>query len=161
MDRQRTFSWQDPGAVAERARTMSGLEFLRSIAGRQVAQAAPVAECLGFQLVEVEEGRVVFELLPAEHHYNPIGSVHGGVLATLCDSAAGAAVHSTLPRGVGYTTLEIKVSFVRGVGAATGVVRCEGRVLAAGSRVATAEARLTDGAGKLFAHCTSTCLILK
>src|SRR6187455_3359354 len=93
--RTRTFSWPDPTATAGAARGAVGVDFLRSIAGRQLQQAAPIAECLGFQLVEVEVGRVVFELLPAEFHYNPIGSVHGGVLCTLADSAAGAAVHST------------------------------------------------------------------
>src|SRR5262245_48178078 len=115
MTRQRTFTWPDPTAVAAQAREGSGLEFLQAIAGRGRPQAAPVAECLGFELVEAEHGRVVFELTPAEYHYNPIGSVHGGVLATLCDSAAGAAVHSTLRAGEGYASLEIKVSFLRPV----------------------------------------------
>jgi uncharacterized protein (TIGR00369 family) len=161
MTQTRTFQWTDPVEVAARAKKMAGLEFLRSIAGRDVVQAAPVAECLGFQLVEVEPGRVAFELVPGEHQYNPIGTVHGGVVATLCDSAAGAAVHSLLPEGVGYTTLEIKVSFLRPVTVATGRLRCEGVVLANGSRVATSEARLVDSAGKLYAHATSTCLILR
>jgi uncharacterized protein (TIGR00369 family) len=160
MTKSRTFEWADPGAVAADARRQPGVEFLRSIAGRERLQAAPVAECLGFQLVEAEVGRVVFELRPAEFHFNPIGSVHGGVLATLCDSAAGAAVHSVLPEGVGYTTLEIKVSFLRPVGIDTGLLRCEGTVLSRGSRVAVSEARLTDAAGKLYAHATSTCLVL-
>jgi uncharacterized protein (TIGR00369 family) len=161
--RTRAFAWTDPTAIAERARRQGGLEFLRSIAGRDVAQAAPVAECLGFQLVEVEEGRVVFELAPAEWHYNPLGTVHGGVIATLCDSAAGAAVHSTLPMGCMYTTLEIKVAFLRALTSSRGGpdrVRCEGLVLARGRRVSTAEARLVDASGKLYAHATSTCLVL-
>lgn len=158
--RSRTFEYDDPSFVARAARDASGLQFLRSIAGRDRRQAAPVAECLGFTLVDVEPGRVVFELTPAEHQYNPLGSVHGGVIATLCDSAAGAAVHSTLAAGVGYTTLELKTAFLRAVTAETGVLRCEGAVLSAGRRVAYAEARLVDAAGKVYAHATSTCLIL-
>jgi uncharacterized protein (TIGR00369 family) len=158
--RSRTFAWSDPAEVASSARRTSGLEFLRSIAGRDRPQAAPVAECMGFSLLEAGEGRAVFELVPDEFHYNPIGVVHGGVLATLLDSAAGASVHSTLAVGEAYTSLEIKVSFIRAVTEATGPVRAEGRVIARGSRVATVEAQLVDGGGKLLAHATSTCLIL-
>src|SRR5438105_2622974 len=106
MSRSRTFQWVDPRGVAEEARSRTGLEFLRSIAGREGPQAAPVAQCLDFQLVDVEPGRVTFEMTPAEFHFNPLGTVHGGVLCTLCDSAMGAAVHSTLPAGTMYTTLE-------------------------------------------------------
>jgi uncharacterized protein (TIGR00369 family) len=161
MTHARTFQWQDPTEIAARAKDQAGLDFLRSIAGRELLQAAPIAECLGFQLVEVDPGRVVFELLPAPYHYNPIGCVHGGVLATLCDSAAGAAVHSKLPAGVGYTTLEIKVSFLRAVTVATGLLRCEGTILAEGSRVMTSQARLLDAEGRACAHATSTCLVLR
>lgn len=160
MERQRTFRWQDPRTVAQNARALAGLDFLRAIAGRDRPQAAPVAECLSFALVLVEPGRVVFELTPAEFHYNPIGSVHGGVLATLCDSAAGAAVHSRLPAGTGYTTLEVKVSFLKAVTADSGTLTCEGTVLQIGSRVAASQAHLRDAAGALVAHATSTCLIL-
>lgn len=160
MTRSRTFVWNDPTGVAAQGRATSGLAFLRSIAGRGIVQAAPIAQCLGFELVEVEQGRVVFESVPGEHMYNPLGGVHGGVIATLLDSAAGAAVHSTLPEGVGYTTLELKVSFMKPVTAQTGVVRAEGTVVSQGSRVAYSEARLVDAAGKVLAHATSTCLIL-
>ena len=106
-------------------------------------------------------GKVTFFLQPEEYHYNPIGSVHGGVIATLLDSAVGCAVHSTLPAGVWYTTLEIKVSYIKAVTAKTGLLRCEGTVLSAGRQVATAEGRLIDSQGKLYAHATTTCLILK
>jgi len=160
MNRSRTFQWRDPREVSAEGRRQSGVDFLRSIMGRGIPQAAPVAECLGFELVDGDAGRVVFELLPAEFHYNPIGTVHGGVLATLCDSAAGAAVHSTLRVGEAYTTLEIKVNFIRPVTVETGRVRCEGKVISRGNRIATSEAHLTDEAGKLYAHATSTCLIL-
>ena len=160
MSSSRTFTWTPPDEVAARARQTDGLTFLRSICGADRAQAAPVAQCLDFQLVEVEHGRVVFALVPAGFHFNPIGTVHGGVLATLCDSAAGASVHSTLAAGEAYTSLEIKVSFLRAVTVATGPVRCEGTVLTRGGRVATAQAHLRDAAGALYAHATSTCLIL-
>ena len=115
---------------------------------------------MGFALTEVETGRAVFECEPSESHYNPIGSVHGGVISTLLDSALSCAVHSTLPAGTGYTTAELKVNFVRPVVAATGRLRAEGRVIHAGGRLATAEARLTDAAGKLYAHAVGTCLVL-
>jgi uncharacterized protein (TIGR00369 family) len=160
MTRERTFTWSDPASVAAQAREGSGLEFLQAIAGRGRPQAAPICACLGFELVDGDHGRAVFELTPAEYHYNPIGSVHGGVLATLCDSATGAAVHSTLRPGEAYASLEIKVSFLRPVGIDTGLLRCEGTVLSRGARVVVSEARLTDGAGKLYAHASSTCLVL-
>ncbi|MBC8075392.1 MAG: PaaI family thioesterase, partial [Chloroflexales bacterium] len=98
---------------------------------------------------------------PAEYHYNPIGSVHGGVAATLCDSAMACAIHTTLPAGVGYTTLELKVNFVRPITVQTGRVTCEGTLIHMGGRVATAEARLTDASGALYAHATTTCLVLR
>jgi uncharacterized protein (TIGR00369 family) len=158
--RSRTFTWHDPEQSAAIGRTMSGLECLTAIQ-RGELPPPPVAAMLGMQVSEVAPGRVVFTLEPAEFHYNPIGAVHGGVLTTLFDSAMGCAVHSRLPQGVGYTTLEVKVNFVRPVTVATGLVRCEGTVLALGSRVATAEARLFDVRGKLLGHATTTCLIMR
>jgi uncharacterized protein (TIGR00369 family) len=113
------------------------------------------------RFVEVEEGRAIFEGEPTEYHYNPIGVVHGGLAATLLDSAMGCAVHSMLPVGVGYTTLEIKVNYLRALTSETGTVRAEGRVIKVGGRVAVAEGRITDAAGNLYAHSTTTCLILR
>ena len=137
----------------------SGLERMRAILeGR--APAAPIQALLGFDLVEVAEGRVAFVCTPTAQMANPMGSVHGGVAMTLLDSATGAAVHSTLAAGQHYATLEMKVNLVRVVTAETGEVRAEGSILHRGSRVATAEGRLTDAAGKLLAHATSTCLIM-
>jgi uncharacterized protein (TIGR00369 family) len=121
--------------------------------------APPISELMGFRLVEAELGRAVFEMTPGPQHYNPIGSVHGGIALTLLDSAMGCAVHTLLEAGVGYTTLEVKTNFVRPITADTGAIRCEGTVLHRGSRVATAEGRLTDPAGKLLAHGSTTCLI--
>lgn len=160
MSQSRTFEWTDPLEVASQARQQSGLEFLRAVAGRDRVQAAPIAQAIDMKLVEADPGRVVFELAPATYHYNPIGTVHGGVICTLCDSAASAAVHSLLPAGTAYTTLEVKVNFVRAATVASGLLRCEGTILSRGSRVATAEARLTDAAGKLYAHAVTTCLIM-
>jgi len=135
-----------------------GLDFLNGIiTGRH--PAPPIAETLGFHLVEVVAGRAVFESTPARRHYNPIGTVHGGYAATLLDSCMGCAVHSTLGQGQGYTTLEFKVHLVKAITDATGPVRAEGRVLSTGRRAATAEGHLTDATGKLLAHATTTCLI--
>ncbi len=157
-DRTLTISWQDPDELAARAHGTTGLEFLRAIVAGELPPA-PIQQLLGFRLVEAEEGRVVFAAEPAEQHYNPIGSVHGGVTATLLDSAMGAAVHSTLPQGTAYVTLEVKFNLVRPISADTGPVRAEGRVIHRGSTIATSEAHLRDADGKLLAHATCTCLI--
>lgn len=141
-------------------KSMSGLEFLCAIRDGRLP-GPPIARLLAFSMAEVEHGRVVFEGRPNADHYNPIGSVHGGYAATLLDSCMACAVQSTLPQGNGYTTLEIKVNMVRAITAATGVVRAEGIVLSAGRRIGTAEGRLVDGAGKLLAHGTTTCLIME
>lgn len=138
---------------------MSGLEFLQRIVSGDLAPP-PFAALLNFDLVEVSEGHAAFAVNPAEYHYNPIGVVHGGLAATLLDSAMGCAVHSMLPAGAGYTTLEIKVNFIRAMTAETGRVRCEAKIVHSGARTATAEGRIVDEAGKLYAHGTTTCLIL-
>lgn len=137
---------------------MSGLEFLTAIRDGRLPRP-PISKALEFALVEVESGRAVFEGRPGREHYNPIGSVHGGYAATLLDSCMGCAVHTTCAKGRGYTTLEFKVGFLRPITDATGMVRAEGVVLAAGRRTATAEGRLIDGAGRLLAHGTTTCLL--
>jgi uncharacterized protein (TIGR00369 family) len=159
MERSVTITWEDPVKLAEQARSMPGLEFLEAIRDGELPPA-PIQQLLDFALVEVEQGRVVFTAEPAEQHYNPIGIVHGGLAATLLDSAMGACVHSTLAGGEGYTTLETKLNLVRAVTAATGTVRAEGRVVHRGRQVATAEGDLRDGDGRLLAHGTSTCLVL-
>jgi uncharacterized protein (TIGR00369 family) len=139
---------------------VTGLELLRAIAAGD-APGAPIADLMGFEPVEAEEGRVVFACVPRPHHYNPIGAVHGGLAATLLDSAMGCAVHSTLPEGKGYTTLELKVNFTRPITLDTGRILCEGKVVHRGGRVATAEGQvIAERSGKLLAHGTTTCLIL-
>lgn len=160
MNRTLTVTWQDPMPLAQAAPTMSGIEFLRAIRDGRLPPA-PIQELIGMKLAEVEEGRAVWELVPAEQHYNPIGSVHAGVAATLLDSAMACAVHSLQPVGSGYTTLEFKVNLVRAVTPQAGTLRAIGRVVHAGSRTATAEGRLEDASGKLYAHASTTCLILR
>lgn len=159
-NRTRTVNWHDPRPLSEAGRGLSGLEFLKKIVSGELPPP-PLAALMNFNLVELREGHAVFAVQPAEYHYNPIGVVHGGLAATLLDSAMGCAVHSTLPAGAGYTTLEIKVNFIRAMTAETGRVRCEAKVVHVGVRTATAEGRVVDEAGKLYAHGTTTCLILR
>jgi uncharacterized protein (TIGR00369 family) len=135
-----------------------GLAFLRGIiAGTQ--PNPPISETLGFHLAEADPGRAVFTCVPEFRHYNPIGSVHGGLAATLLDSALGCAIFTTLKRGDGWTTLELKLNFVRAMTKDTGLVRAEGRVIHRGRTVATSEGDLKDASGKLYAHATTTCMI--
>lgn len=158
--RTRTITWLDPTATTHAGRSMSGLEYLQAMQSGKVP-AAPIAVLMGMWIVEVREGHVVFAAEPAEYHYNPIGTVHGGLAATLLDSALGCAIHSTLAAGMAYTTLQLNVNYLRPLVRETGVVYCEGNIIHAGGRVATAEGRLTDAAGKLYAHGTTTCIILR
>ena len=157
--RSLSVSWSDPQPLAAAARTMAGIDFLRAIRDGRLP-GAPIAELLGFKLVEVEPGHAVFECVPGERHYNPIGVVHGGLAMTLLDSAMGCCVQSAMPAGSGYTTLEAKTNLVRAITAATGKLRAIGKLIHAGKRVATAEGRLEDESGKLYAHATTTCIVL-
>jgi len=145
-------------APAEEVRLLSGLDFVKRMK-EGFFPSAPISKVLQFQLTEVEQGRVVFSAHPSADFYNPLGTVHGGYATTLLDSCMGCAVHSTLAAGLAYTTLEIKINFVRPLTDKTGAVRAEGKVISAGKRVATAEGRLVDAKGKLYAHATTTCLI--
>jgi uncharacterized protein (TIGR00369 family) len=158
--RKRTVSWHDPMIGADAARTMSGLDYLRAIEAGEIPPP-PIAKLLGFSLKRVDSGHAVFQLEPAEYHYNPIGMVHGGVASTVLDSAMGCAVHSTLPAGTGYSTVELKVNFNRPLSTQTGTLRCEASVIHTGGRLATAEAKLVDKDGKLYAHGTTTCIIFR
>jgi len=160
LKRTLTVDWEDPRVLVEAARGLSGLEFLQRIITGELPPP-PIAALLKFELAELSEGHAVFAVEPAEYHYNPIGVVHGGLAATLLDSAMGCAVHSALPAGAGYTSLEIKVNFVRPLTAETGRVRCEAKLIHLGGRTATAEGRVVDEAGKLYAHGTTTCLIFR
>ena len=159
MDRSLTVTWQDPFAAFEAGKKLAPIEHLRAIRDGRIADP-PIARLLGMRLVKIEPGEAAFELMPAEHHYNPIGVVHGGIAFTLLDSAMGCCVHTRLPAGTGYTTLEAKVNLVRAITSKTGTIRATGKVIHFGGKTATAEARLEDAAGKLYAHGTTTCIIL-
>jgi uncharacterized protein (TIGR00369 family) len=158
--RTRTFSWQDPAANAARGASLSGLDYVRAIAAGTVA-APPIAELLGMSIAEADDGRAVFALVPEEWMYNPLGTVHGGVAATLLDSCMGCAVQTTLPAGVVYTTTDLQVRYVRAMSVRTGRVLAEGRVVHRGARTATAEGRLfVEADGTLLAHASTGCTIL-
>lgn len=148
-----------PGTASmEQMKECSGLEFLqRMVAGE--LPSAPIGHTMDFVAVEFEAGRAVFQGTPGRQHYNPIGSVHGGYFCALLDSAVGCAVQSMLPKGMGYTTLEIKMNMMRPLTDKTGPVRAEGKVIQVGSRIGIAEGRIVDATGKQYAHCTTTCLV--
>lgn len=159
--RSRTFSWTDPATVRLAALNgLDGLDQLRAMASGELP-APPVLVMLGLEGLEPEHGRVVATLTPQEFHYNALGTVHGGIISTLLDTAAGCAVHSVLPAGTSYTSIDLNVKFLRPVTLASGMLRCEGTVVQRGRRTAYAEAKLTDAAGRLAAHATSSCLLFE
>lgn len=155
----RTYEYEARVTDVAQMLAVPGLDYLRGIIDGTYP-AAPIQATLGFRPVEVEHGRAVFEGTPARYAYNPLGGVHGGWAATILDSALGCAVHTTLPAGKGYTTVDLSVSLVRGITERTTLVRCEARVIHVGSSIATAEAKLVDDRGNLCAHGTATCMIL-
>lgn len=158
--RSRTVTWEDPRTALAAGRGLSGLEYLRAMAEGRLP-LPPIAALLGYRLETVEEGRAVFSVEPAECHYNPLGVVHGGLLATVLDSAMACAIHSRLPAGASSTTLELHVNYVRAVTLETPRLLCDGELLHLGGRVATALGRARDAAGTLYAHATTTCLLLR
>jgi len=154
----RTYEWEDPTPHVQAGLQMSGLDYMQALIDGKFPPP-PIAQTLGFQLVEVEEGRAVFAGEPAGYHYNPIGVVHGGMAATLLDSALGCAIHTTLPQGIGYTTVQLNVNMVRAITIKTGRIRCEATVIHSGRQMATSQAEVRDSNGKLLAHGTTTCLV--
>ena len=140
--------------------SMPGLDFVRAMFAGKLPPP-PIMQTVEPFDQSADPGAVAFHSIPGFRHYNPIGSVHGGYAATLLDSAMGLAIHSMLPAGTGYTTLEFKISFIKGLSKDSGVVRTEGKVLNAGRRAATAEGRITDAKGRLLAHATTTCLVFE
>jgi uncharacterized protein (TIGR00369 family) len=157
--RRRDVTWEDPLVSAALARDLSGLEYLLAIAEGRIPPP-PIAVLLGMNILQVERGHVVFGLDVGEHLYNPIGSVHGGVFCTLLDSAMGCAVHALLDCGQAYTTLELKVNIVKALTTKTPDVVATGQVVSAGRRVITASGQITGPDGLLYAHATTTCLLL-
>jgi uncharacterized protein (TIGR00369 family) len=156
--RTRTVSWYDPAVGAGEGLRLAGIDYLRAMRDRQLPPAA-IAGLLNFELTEVEEGRVTFTCWPDESAYNPIGAVHGGLVCTLLDSVCGCAAHSTLPRGKGYTSVEIKVNYLKAVRADSGPLSATGTLVRGGSRVAFTEGTVTDGSGALVATASSTLLV--
>ncbi len=145
---------------AERQREMTGLEFVQGLADGTLPLNT-MAETLGYDITEVESGRVVVVAVPRSVHLNPAGTVHGGLAATMLDSCMGLAIQSTLDKGVGSTTVEFKISFIRPIMPETATIRAEGTVINRGRRIGTAEGRVTDSKGRLLVHGTTTCLIFE
>ena len=157
----RTFSWATPGqGDLSRLLELDGLQQLQAMRSGEMPPP-PIMDTLGFTDLRPERGRVVVEMPAAEFHYNPLGTVHGGVISTLLDTAAACAVHTTLAAGEFYTSVDLTVKFLRPVTVDSGLLTCEGTVLQRGRRTALAQAQLADGAGRLVAHATSTCLIMQ
>lgn len=156
--RTRVVTWADPTPYVRRGMTMRPLDYLNDMVQGRIP-LAPIAELMGMTGVEIEEGRAVMAAEPSESHHNPLGVVHGGLAATLLDSTMALAIHSTLPPGGRFSTLELHVNFVRTIRADGGRIVCEAKVVHGGSTVATAEGRVTDSSGRLVAHGTCTCLL--
>ena len=156
--RETVVRWDDPAIGLAEMPKLSGLDYLRKMMGRELP-GPPIAAHFAMDIVEVEEGTVTFTCQPDESHYNPIGAVHGGLVCTVLDSALGCATHTTLPAGVGYTSIEIKVNYLRPVTRDSGPLRCIGRVTKPGRRVAFAEGEVLDKDGKVVATATGSLLV--
>jgi uncharacterized protein (TIGR00369 family) len=159
QQRQRTFTWTDPTEIVAAAAGLSGAEFFAAIEAGTIP-SPPLMQALDFDGVSFGEGRAAFRLTPREFHYNPLGTVHGGVFATMLDSACGCAVHTMLPAGVRYTSLDLSVKYLRPVTVDTGPITAEARVVHLGRRTALAEGQITDAAGKVCVTATSSCLVM-
>jgi uncharacterized protein (TIGR00369 family) len=156
----RTFHWEDTTKGIEAITNISGLDYLNAMQAGTLP-LSPLVKTLDFGVDQIERGKVVFSFSPQEFHYNPLGSVHGGVVSALLDSAMGCTLHSFLEAGHGYTTLELKTNFLKAITIKTGLLKATGKILHLGSRTALLEADITDSSGKIYAHGTSTCMILK
>ena len=158
--RQRTYGWEDPAPLASQAKQLAGLDFLERMINAEFP-LPPLIHTLDFKVSGIQPGRAVFSFQPQEFHYNPLGSVHGGVITAILDSAMGCALHSVLPLGTGYTSVDIKVNFLKPINIKTGSLKAVGTIINQGNRTALLEGRLTDENDKLYAHATSTCMIFK
>lgn len=157
-EKERSYTWEDPMPHIEKGMGLSGLDYMQKMIAGEMPPP-PISQTMGFELSEVKEGRAVFTCIPADYHLNPLGTIHGGLACTLLDSAMSCAVHTTLPQGVAYTTLQVNINFTRAIRPDTGKLYCEGRVIHAGRQMATAEGTLRDENSKVYAHGTTTCLI--
>ncbi len=151
---------QDAAGSTAARRALSGLEYMQMLVAGELPVSG-MSELMGFRLAEVSAGHAVIIVSPDERHYNGLGIVHGGLAATLLDSALGVAINSMMPAGKVFTTLEMKVNYVRPIRGETGEVRCVANVIHVGRRVATAEGRVEDAHGKLYAHGTATCMLFR
>ncbi len=158
MERQRLVTWDDPKISAMQARQMGGLDFMNKLIAGEIPPP-PIARLLDMELIHVDTGTATFKLNLNETHYNPIGTVHGGIASTLLDSAMGCAVQTNLPPGMAYTTTQLNINLVRALHASIETVWCKAEVIHAGRSTATAEAKIYDKNDKLYAHGTTTCLI--
>lgn len=157
----RTAEDETPAARGAPTRyALSGLEYMRQLMAGELPPSG-MAHLMNFRLIEVSEGHAVFSVEPDERHYNGLGIAHGGLAATLLDSATGCAINTMMPPGRIFTTLEMKINYVRPMRRETGEVRCEASVIHVGGRVATAEGKITDANGKLYAHGTATCMLFR
>jgi uncharacterized protein (TIGR00369 family) len=156
--RSRTVTWHEPGPSTAKGLTMAGIDYLQAMVDGVLPQA-PIAGLLQFEVSDVKPGHVEFTCVPDESAYNPIGAIHGGLLCTLLDSVTGCAIHSTLPQGKGYTSVEIKVNYLKAVRLDSGVLTATGTVVKSGSRIGFAEGIVTDSSGAVVATATSTLLI--
>lgn len=157
--RERTFRWDNPLAGATEAKRLSGAEYFQAIAEGKLP-VPPLVHTLDFKAESVERGVAIFSFEPQEFHYNPIGTVHGGVISAILDSAMGCSIHSLLPAGTAYTTLELKVNFLKAITIKSGRLRAVGKVIHSGSRTALVEAQLMDDNNTIYAHGVSTCMIM-
>lgn len=160
MERTKTISWQDPSEGVGQIHKMSGLDFFQAISDGKIP-FPPLLHTLDFKVASIIKGEAIFSFQPQEFHYNTLGTVHGGVISAILDSAMGCSLHSLLPAGTGYTTLELKVNFLKSITIKTGELIATGKVIHAGSRTALVEAQLTSNSNTIYAHATSTCLIIK
>ncbi|MHC2997934.1 PaaI family thioesterase [Microbacterium sp. HJ5] len=158
--RTRTFDWEDPGPPFAASQGLDGLTYLRALIAGELPPP-PIARLMDFWMVAAEPGEAVFECEPREYHYNVLGMVHGGLACTLLDTVVGCAAHTTLPAGVGYTSIDLSVSYLRPILSTAGVLRARGRVVKPGSRVIFAEGVLEDASGKALATATSSLLVLR
>lgn len=161
MTRKRTYEWNDPLETSEKARNMSGFDFLNTVLNvNGPSISSPIERTLDFYLLTLEKGKVVYTFEPQEFHFNPIGTVHGGVITTLLDSAMGCTIHSTLEKGKAYHTIELKVNFLKAVTRKSGPLLATGKIIHLGRSTGLVEADLTDQEGKVYAHGVSTCMII-
>lgn len=156
--RTRTYSWGDPLEGVEKAKALTGFEYIRQMFEGEIAPP-PILETAGITMLSVEEGNVKFLIEPQEFQYNPIGSVHGGIITTILDSAIGCSLHTTLPKSMAYTTLEIKVNFIKKITHNTAPLHTETTIIHRGRSTALLETKLVDSGQSVYAHASSTCMI--